>query len=238
MKQILLIIILAGGLWAGSGTAKNPHPLPPALISVWEKSGFNAGWMEPHRESGSIVFSEKPEQLEVTKAVPAFKVPNWKSGILESLPAPKTEFGLDLIDTEITDVDLKEVSKLQQLTTLDLSNCYQITDAGLKEVAKLKRLSSLNLSIFQFTSPRITDKSLKEVSKLLRLTTLNLSNRRQITDNGLKELVKLQQLSSLNLADTKITDAGLKEVSKLQKLYSLNLSGCKQITNKGLKEVA
>ena len=45
--------------------------------------------------------------------------------------------------TQISDAGLKEVVKLQQLTTLDLAHT-KITDAGLKGVVKLQQLEGLS----------------------------------------------------------------------------------------------
>ncbi len=133
----------------------------------------------------------------------------------------------------ITDDGLKEVSKLKNLTWLNLRWC-NITNEGLKEVSKLENLTSLNLSWCN-----ITDDGLKDVSKLKTLTSLSLSGCRKITYEGLKEVSKLENLTSLNLAlCTKITAEGLKEVSKLKNLTLLDLVGCTEITNEGLKEVS
>ena len=125
-----------------------PKPLPPALVAAWEKAGlsrndvaawvkagFTAGWMGPLKNSSFISFFERLEALEASKAVPAFKAPRRKPGMLESLPAPTTAFGLDLTYTQITDAGLKEVAKLQQLTSLELRGTG-VTDAGAAELKK------------------------------------------------------------------------------------------------------
>ncbi|SVD57161.1 uncharacterized protein METZ01_LOCUS410015, partial [marine metagenome] len=55
------------------------------------------------------------EELEASKAVPAFINYFTKPGLLESLSAPTSEFGLEL---KIEDDGLKEVAQLQQLNLL------------------------------------------------------------------------------------------------------------------------
>ena len=84
---------------------------------------------------------------------------------------------------EITDVGLKEVAKLENLTYLHL---YQslVTDKGLKEISTLRNLFHLGL-----TSTRITDAGLKEMAKLKNLGETHLSNN-QITKAGVSELQK------------------------------------------------
>jgi len=114
---------------------EKPKPLPPALVAAWEKAGFVAGWMGPVKDYDFSTFSRTLNELDASKAVPAFEARNLKPGVLESLPAPATAFGLDLMYSDITDAGLKEVAKLQQLTSLDLSDT-QITDAGMAELQK------------------------------------------------------------------------------------------------------
>ena len=47
--------------------------------------------------------------------------------------------------TRITDVGLRELVKLPQLTRFSLNGCTQITDAGLEKLAKLTQLKELCL---------------------------------------------------------------------------------------------
>ena len=77
-------------------------PLPPAVVAAWEKAGFDAGWLGPHKKYGYIDFSESLKELEASKAVPAFKAVSWEPGMLEPLSAPTSAFGLYLSETDIT----------------------------------------------------------------------------------------------------------------------------------------
>jgi hypothetical protein len=276
MMKNFWVIILIGSLWAGcgqkengdagkSGTpkqpgevtpsppAKKPKPLPQEVVKAWEMMSDSC-WMSLSPQTGAITLSKNLNNLDASKAVPAFKFPMGKFVFLESMPAPKTPFGLYmdgqydahlknlpklqqlssliLSYSQITDAGLKDVAKLQQLTALDLSSCIKITDEGIKELAKLLKLTSLNLR-----GTRISDAGLAELTHLKQLTSLNLYGR-PITDAGVKELAKLQQLSMLNIAGAKITDAGLKELTKLQKLSYLQILFCGQITDAGVKELA
>ncbi len=161
-----------------------PKPLSPALVAAWENAGFRAGWMGLHKRTGVHMFSENLEDLDSSKAVPAYKTRIWKTGILGSLPAPTMAFGLGLsLNNQITDAALKEVVKLQHLTSLFLGGT-QVADAGLKEVAKLQKLKLLNL------------------------------RRTQITDVSLKEVAKMQQLEKLLLFGAKTTDEAVAELRK------------------------
>ena len=109
--------------------------------------------------------------------------------------------------TKITDADLKEVAKLQNLEKLSLPK--QITDEGLKELAQLQKLKSLSLA-----NTQVTEAGLKEVAKLEQLEQLHLTLCNQISDAGLKELAKLKKLKFLSLANTQVTEAGVAELRK------------------------
>ncbi|MCS7022707.1 MAG: hypothetical protein NZU63_12880 [Gemmataceae bacterium] len=77
------------------------------------------------------------------------------------LPAPSKPFGLDIQLSDVTDTGLKELAKLQQLTTLDLWGT-EVTDAGLKELAKLQQLTTLDLD-----GTKVTDTGVAELRKAL-----------------------------------------------------------------------
>jgi hypothetical protein len=125
---------------------------------------------------------------------------------------------LFLLRTEVTDTGLKELAQFKNLTVLYL-NRTQVTDAGLKEVALLKNLAELHLPDTQ-----VTDTGLKELAPLKNLTTLNLSYT-QVTDAGLKELAPLKNLTKLYLRGTQVTDPGLEGLAPLKNLTTLHLNG-------------
>ena len=92
-------------------------------------------------------------------------------------------FILELPQTEITDVSLKEVVKCKNIKLLNLDKT-EITDAGLKEIAKLQQLTDLYLA-----GTKITAAGLKEIAKMQKLTTLFLDDT-NITDAGVAEFKK------------------------------------------------
>ena len=63
---------------------------------------------------------------------------------------------LNLVRTKITDAGLKEVAKLQQLSTLNLRHT-KTTDAGLKDVAKMKQLKELYMENTQVTKAGVAE---------------------------------------------------------------------------------
>ena len=132
-----------------------------------------------------------------------------EKAIRESLERPTGELTekdleevtyLEFGSAQITDAGLKEVAKLEQLSSLSLPYT-EITDEGLKEVAKLQQLKELSLEDTQ-----ITDAGLKEVVKLQQLEKLDLLFCEQITDAGLMEVDKLQNLKLLIHPGIDMTD--------------------------------
>ena len=90
---------------------------------------------------------------------------------------------LDLNNTQITDIDLREMAKLKNLTSLNLGRT-QITDASLKKVARLK-----NLTVLSLYQTKITDAGLKEVAEMKQLAILRLKNNK-LTNAGVAHLQK------------------------------------------------
>jgi Leucine-rich repeat (LRR) protein len=74
---------------------------------------------------------------------------------------------LSLGSTKITDADLKELAKMQQLTDLDLSYT-KITDAGRRDIAKMKQLTDLYLR-----DTKITDAGAAELRKAMPKCEIN-----------------------------------------------------------------
>jgi hypothetical protein len=68
------------------------------------------------KELGVLIFVEKPE----AGAIPAFRLPKWKDGVVPKLPVPEVPFSLDLFGTEVIDGRLKELANLKNLTRLCL----------------------------------------------------------------------------------------------------------------------
>ena len=175
-----------------------PQPLPENIVTAWKEAGARVGWMRVRPDSfdadtgGGLqvsrisFFQFVPEKEGKPGDLPAFSFnanfnsmdyqhhPNavprgWLPEVrLAKLPAPALAFGLDLVNTQVTDAGLKELAGLKSLQMLDLRHT-QITDAGLKELAGLKNLQVLSLS-----NTKVTDAGLKELAGLKSLQALKL----------------------------------------------------------------
>ncbi|WP_020470569.1 hypothetical protein [Zavarzinella formosa] len=133
MRVLVFALALIAGQFgfAGEPDKKDlPKPLPDDIIKAWKDAGATVGWMKLET-TGGLIFIEKPE----AGAIPAFRFPNWKDGVVAKLPVPDTSFGLDLSKTELTDTGLKELAGLKKLASLSLCET-KVTDAAVEALQK------------------------------------------------------------------------------------------------------
>src|SRR5262249_26073417 len=112
--------------WAGTSSRGN--------------SSLRPGWPPSVRREGG---EGKPGEVPTFRWNPRGEK-LWQPGIIAKLPAPHQPFGLDLRYTRVTDVDLKELARLEHLQALSL-NGTQVTGAGLRHLAGLEQLRWLDL---------------------------------------------------------------------------------------------
>ena len=179
-------------------------------------------WIE--RMRGKIKRINKPGEGPFVEVVLSYTAV--RDGDLKQLTAVRNLRSLDLENTKVTGAGLKALKDLQALSLYRAP----VTDAGLKEVKELGNLLTLDL-----TGTKVTDAGLKHLKALKKLRTLNLSFT-TVGDGGLKELKDLKDLQSLRLNRTKVTDAGLKELTGLKDLRSLDLMFTK-VTAAGVAEL-
>jgi Leucine-rich repeat (LRR) protein len=142
---------------------------------------------------------------------------------------------------KVTDQDLSNVSKLENLETLDLS-FGEITNQALAHIKELKKLQTLDLR-----NTQISDAGLAMLEELPSLKHLYLTNC-PITDDGLVHLQKLN-LESLYVGGpppihtekgvliSPVTDKGMRHLKEVKSLQSLNLQNANGVTDKGLNEL-
>lgn len=132
MRGVAFAVVLATGQFGFAEDGKDlPKPLPDDVAKAWKDAGAAVGWMKME-ESGLLNFVEKPEP----GAIPAFRFPRWKDGVVPKLPVPEAPFGLYLSKTEIADAGLKELAKLKPLKLLCLCET-KVTDAAVEELRKI-----------------------------------------------------------------------------------------------------
>ncbi|HMD54167.1 MAG TPA: leucine-rich repeat domain-containing protein [Phycisphaerae bacterium] len=161
----------------GEKTVFDAHDIfETAILAAWEKAGAQSGWMDSvgHWDAG---------KTGLPGEVPAFWFKQWTPGLISKLPAPNQNFGLELVETNITDSGLKELAKFTSLQSLDIEDT-QVTDAGLKELEGLTQLEDLYISFNQ-----VTDAGLKELKGFKQLRLLFIV-KTQVTDAGISDLQK------------------------------------------------
>lgn len=114
--------------------------------------------------------------------------------------------GLDA-EGQMTDALLKQLSRLEHITSLDLSGSHQLTDAGVRFLANMPGLERLDLS-----GTGITDRGLEVLPRLKGLISLRLS-RTGITDTGAVHLGGNDHLERINLMGTQTGDAAIKALT-------------------------
>jgi Leucine-rich repeat (LRR) protein len=134
---------------------------------------------------------------------------------------------------KVTDADLKDVSKLGYLQTLDLS-FGEITNKALEHIRALKNLHTLDLR-----NTQVDDAGLAMLKDLKNLKSLYLTNC-PVTDDGLVHLRGLH-LEALNLgglcAMDRITDKGMRHLKQQRSLQKLHLEYVHKLTDDGLGEL-
>jgi Leucine-rich repeat (LRR) protein len=118
-------------------------------------------------------------------------------------------------NSAITDVTLKRISKLTNLTELTLDQ-VSITDDGIEMLTALRSLE--RLMIF---NTRITGKTLSVFSRSL-LTDLSLSGN-HLTDEAFTEIAKCRGLRKLTLHKTTLSPEGLEKLLCNVSLTNLSL---------------
>jgi hypothetical protein len=114
---------------------------------------------------------------------------------------------LQLWETDITDLALKQISKFSKLRVLGIDST-KITDAGLCHLSKLPLLESLSIYC-----NNLNGEGLSYLTKL-DLTELDIGWT-NINDDSIVFLKQMKNLKYLRIFDTKITESGFFELQKV-----------------------
>ncbi|MBM3728336.1 MAG: hypothetical protein FJW40_23290 [Acidobacteria bacterium] len=138
---------------------------------------------------------------------------------------------LDLALTRVSDLGLLRLKGLKGVTDLDLFYAEQITDEGMAAVRTWTGLKRVNVR-----GTKITDSTLAILGKLPGIERLDIGFA-EVTDSGMMNLAGLQSLKELSYGGNKMTDVSLQVVLSLPGLTKLDLAG-RQRTDSGLWTVA
>lgn len=141
----------------------------------------------------------------------------------------------------VTDTSFQTVTKLTELTHLDLGlcglcdawmvifrrlgECHGMSEASLLSLTCFRKMRVLNLD-----RTMVSQEAVWALAELPVLSSLSLRNCSEINDACLMLLPRLQQLMELNLAKlNNITDEGVCHLILMQKLHVLDLTYCTRL---------
>nr|XP_060635563.1 F-box and leucine-rich repeat protein 13 [Anolis sagrei ordinatus] len=136
---------------------------------------------------------------------------------------------------KITDVGLKLIAALENITILNLSHCIRISDAGIKTFVdghSGSRIRELILANCSYVSDIAVSKIAQRCHSLIYL---NLSHCRAVTDSGVEALIMMPSLAYINISGIDVTDQALETLGRLSKLKEIIISECQHISDGGIK---
>ncbi len=137
---------------------------------------------------------------------------------------------LHLNVTNLGDRDMRNIAKLVQLTSLEISCGENITDDGLLMLGSLKNMTSFQVN----SCPYITGKGLKIINKFRHLEYLGINNIARNIDNFYDEIPNFRQLKQINMRESTINNAQLLRFKSLYQLQEINLSGARKVSIEAL----
>jgi hypothetical protein len=127
--------------------------------------------------------------------------------------------GVSLRGSWVADADLRRLTELPDLTSLDLSLTH-ITDQGMQEIKSLPGVEDLSLYFTEY----VTDEGIAAIKDWKHLKRLNLHGTK-VGDTGLEHIAGITTLESLNVGSTLMTDVGLERLTSLLNLRQLTMGG-------------
>lgn len=181
------------------------------------------------RDSAPFVLSSKP---------PFYRI-NWNNNSIEprqpmsardweSVCAVTKELGLTAINSAnlVGDDDLEIISRLDQITSLNLDGSKRLTDKGLRYLARMPQLRELVLG------GSITDQGLEVLAQLRELRRFQMCWQANITDKGVANLRFCDRLEEVDLLGSNAGDGAIAALAGKPKLRRLKTG--RNVTDAGL----
>jgi Leucine Rich repeat len=134
------------------------------------------------------------------------------------------------MDNLMDDEELEKLSRLDHITSLNLSGSPLITDKGLQHLARMPQLRELRLS--HYPGGAVTDRGLEVLQHLRELRVFEMCWQSGITDNGIAYLRDCEQLEEVDLLGTHTGDGAIAALTGKPKLRKFK-SG-RNVTDEGL----
>ena len=130
----------------------------------------------------------------------------------------------------ITDEALQNLTKLPELTQLDLTstNIDGHGFAALRDCPKLRKLKVSGVL-------RMSPQGWEEISKLTQLEVLDASNNSSLSNVDVAKFIALTNLKELDLSSTPITDDAFRSLAEMERLEILKIEGNSQLKGNGLQ---
>lgn len=227
------------GVTGGDGRT-DEFTLTDAQLLVARQYGF-ASWAGLEQSLAQPPEDPRAAPRGMSSTPPFYRI-DWKSGTIEPRP-PLSDRDWDVIldvmkqegltglnaAGQMTDAVLTRISRLGQVTRLDLGGSQRITDEGLLQLAAMPQLQELDLSGWHL---RITDRGLEALRQLKQLRRFAMCWPQQVTDLGVANLASCNQLESVNLLGTPTGDGAITALIGKPRLRQLKTGS--RVTDAGL----
>ena len=146
----------------------------------------------------------------------------------EDICAVVKEFGLTAINSGnlIGDEDLRIISQLDQITSLNLDGSNRLTDKGLQYLARMPQLRELIMG------GQITDRGLESLAHLRELRVFQMFWQANITDRGIANLRFCDQLEEVDLLGCNLGDGAIEALAGKPRLSRFKTG--RNVTDDGL----
>jgi len=220
----------------------NNFTLPDAQLVLAQLYGFRT-WQEFAQSSNAPSSDARSAPVVLSSRPPLYRI-DWASNSIEPRQPMSTkdwedlcgiikELGITAVNSAnmVGDDDLRMLSQLDQITSLNLGGSKRITDAGLQHLAKMPQLLELNLS--EYPGGRITDRGLEVLQHLRKLRVFEMCWQGGVTDKGISNLRLCDQLENVDLLGTHSGDGAIASLAGKPKLHRFKTG--RNVTNDGLR---
>lgn len=152
--------------------------------------------------------------------------------VLEQFPKLRHVNSVGFTGTDFSDLDLKPLTQMPNLSGLLFYNCSHLQTKELLKLKNCSKLNHLNITRIPITAEEVesweklplqsmsldscdlTDNEMEKIANYANLYALNVTNNPDITDAALEHLLELKSLQMLNLRSTSVTEKGIEEFRK------------------------
>ena len=195
-------------------------------------------WTELVQSSSAPVDDLRSAPFVLSSKPPFYRI-DWTTNSIEprqpmstkdwgSLCAIVKELELTSINSAglVGDNDLKVISQLDQITSLNLDGSKRVTDKGVQYLARMPQLHKLILS------GEISDRGLEVLQNLRELRVFEMFWQRRVTDKGISNLQFCNQLEEVDLLGCDVGDGAIAALTGKPNLRRFKTG--RNVTDKGL----